>query len=721
MNEPKIIGVGVKQQQPSDEPTNQHNTTQHTTTTRRGEKKSERSSQMMDKQESQTLITSSSSSSSSSSSTPLLSFHVTRLGCHCPFANEHVEFHVWEQSCIWLTGNSGLGKTTLVSYLAGLTSRSDLQQLDIDCIKCQWDPTLSPSERCGILFQQTTLLDALTVAGNLRVALLSKKTRSNNNNKANQRQQQQPTTKIQLDNSGNDYLPTIKHFMELVGLDYARDANKKPTELSGGMARRASLALQLVQNKHVIVLDEPFAGLDRQAALSVAMELWHLRNHKQQQTAIVLISHEPEYAKIVMTGRGGGAAAATAAAGGGIEEQDDDDDDKAQATGLHNTTVTLTAPNNTKSLMGDNSRCDLSFSSTSSSSSSSLPKPNLFGVSWLHRFVEKLMDYIFWSIPLIALTFCACGLAIAMLSCDSLARIDVTDQVMDVLDTEVKPFLKFLTGQEDNTMAYLMIKMKVNNMINTTLPKAKATLFAVGMAHLFCLEIGPLLTALLLCGRIGASYAGKVATMQATKQLALLQTMGISPLAWTLYPALVAASVAAPLLTLLGTVIALALGGLVALQYEILPTWQDYQDKVQEAIFPPWRIQLWQWVVVGVKGDNEDGDDDGNGTWMLHVHTSITRTSRNGNDTTTGTDDDSFLWRWYEVLIEFTTYPLCFLLLKSITYILIILLVAQTSTALRPKLTPRGVPMVITSSVVVASMLVIVADWAFSQLWLRRV
>ena len=86
----------------------------------------------------------------------------------------------------------------------------------------------------------------------------------------------------------------------VVGLDYARDKNKYPTQLSGGMGRRASLALQLAQHKHLVVLDEPFTGLDYDSAISIAYQLYELR--RQTQTSLLLISHELEYANIVMYG-----------------------------------------------------------------------------------------------------------------------------------------------------------------------------------------------------------------------------------------------------------------------------------------------------------------------------------------------------------------------------------------------------------------------------------
>jgi ABC-type transporter Mla maintaining outer membrane lipid asymmetry ATPase subunit MlaF len=69
----------------------------------------------------------------------------------------------------------------------------------------------------------------------------------------------------------------VKQIIESVGLDYAKDGPKRPSELSGGMARRASFAIQLAQRNHVIVLDEPFVGLDRNAAIGDAKEHMRLR------------------------------------------------------------------------------------------------------------------------------------------------------------------------------------------------------------------------------------------------------------------------------------------------------------------------------------------------------------------------------------------------------------------------------------------------------------
>ena len=163
----------------------------------------------------------------------------------------------------------------------------------------------------------------------------------------------------------------------------------------------------------------------------------------------------------------------------------------------------------------------------------------------------------------------SCGLAISMLSADLLQRLDISAKVLDLVDNEVKPLIKMLTGEEPSMIHMMGIRFKVNSLLNRTVPQAKATLYAIGLTKLFVLEVGPLLTALLLCGRIGGSYAGKVGTMQATNQNKLLKTLGVNPKWWTLYPSILAASVASPVLTVIGTGLALLLGGFVGPYYGI--------------------------------------------------------------------------------------------------------------------------------------------------------
>lgn len=80
----------------------------------------------------------------------------------------------------------------------------------------------------------------------------------------------------------------------------------------------------------------------------------------------------------------------------------------------------------------------------------------------------------------------------------------------------------------------------------------------------------------------------------------------------------------------------------------------------------------------------------------------------------------SFSPYWTDSLIEVVTYPAVFHLGKAVTFMVIIMGVAEVMARSQPNLTSRGVPGVITSSVVSAGLLVIMADWEFSRLWLRR-
>jgi ABC-type multidrug transport system ATPase subunit/ABC-type transporter Mla maintaining outer membrane lipid asymmetry permease subunit MlaE len=598
----------------------------------------------------------------STSSRPLLEFRARNINANmCPFTNETVSFTLHPSSCLHLSGQSGAGKTTLSNYIAGILppqrGKNMLRNtLGIDIEVCQWDESIPEGERVGMLFQQTTLLDSLTVAGNVCVALENCPTAAKGDNNGTKNHQQTRAT--------------IKRLLETVGLDYIRDGNKKPNQLSGGMARRASLALQLAQHKHVIVLDEPFAGLDFVTAVGVAKELERIR--RERGTALLLISHEPEIVDVVM----GNAVAAN---------KDGNITGDSSSSFRSDSVVTLQRrETDDEKPMSDK-----------------MQHPSVFGKDILHRFASKLLDYFLYSLPLVLLTFFASGLAIAMLSSDILRRVDVTDTVLSVVQREVKPLIQMFTGDEDVSPMYtMMINMKVKGMLNTTIPPAKATLYAMGMAKLFVLEIGPLITALLLSGRIGGSYAGEVATMQSTAQNKLLLTLGISPIAWTFVPSLFASLLASPLLTTAGTALALEIGSHVAPKYGIGDA-QGYRREVWDAIFVPLRLR-------GVTSWSENEGWEHGGKNLLESVYSFLDLRCTFSDT------------YFDAVIEVTTHPVFFHLIKSLTFITIIMAVAEVAARRKADLTPRGVPKVITTSVVVGSLLVIFADWGFSQLLLKR-
>src|SRR5262245_17018934 len=131
-----------------------------------------------------------------------------------------------------IVGYSGAGKTTLISLIAGLlhpdTGSLTLNDLEIT----------EPGPDRGVVFQNYSLLPWLTVYENI---LLAVEQVSPNWSTAKKQQH-------------------VEQHIELVNLGPAR--NKRPSELSGGMRQRVSLARALAMNPQILLLDEPLSALD---------------------------------------------------------------------------------------------------------------------------------------------------------------------------------------------------------------------------------------------------------------------------------------------------------------------------------------------------------------------------------------------------------------------------------------------------------------------------
>ena len=95
-----------------------------------------------------------------------------------------------------------------------------------------------------------------------------------------------------------------------------------------------------------------------------------------------------------------------------------------------------------------------------------------------------------------------------MLFGDALSRTEILPSLLAVLDEEAKSWPKQMRA------LIVIARAKVSSLAVRYVPRLKASVYCAGLAHLTVLEVAPLLTALLLAGRIGGSYAGEVATMQ---------------------------------------------------------------------------------------------------------------------------------------------------------------------------------------------------------------
>jgi phospholipid/cholesterol/gamma-HCH transport system ATP-binding protein len=137
-------------------------------------------------------------------------------------------------------GASGAGKSVLLRTVLGLTKKRSgtIMLFGIDLDKASEAERLRLDTRVGVLFQHGALFSALTVMENIQVPMREY---------------------LDLPETLMDELALIK--IELVGLP--RDAGAKfPSELSGGMIKRAALARALALDPEIVFLDEPTSGLD---------------------------------------------------------------------------------------------------------------------------------------------------------------------------------------------------------------------------------------------------------------------------------------------------------------------------------------------------------------------------------------------------------------------------------------------------------------------------
>ncbi len=172
------------------------------------------------------------------------------------FGNRRVlnalSFHVPQGRIVGLLGPNGAGKSTAFHIVAGLLRPISGQVLLAGRALSNLPLWKRARLGLGYLPQDSTIFRRLTVAQNLRVALDGMKFNS-------------PELKENR----------LEECLQLVRLTDRRDA--KGETLSGGERRRAEIARIFCQNPQILIVDEPFAGLDPQGIQSVMAALRALR------------------------------------------------------------------------------------------------------------------------------------------------------------------------------------------------------------------------------------------------------------------------------------------------------------------------------------------------------------------------------------------------------------------------------------------------------------
>jgi phospholipid/cholesterol/gamma-HCH transport system ATP-binding protein len=191
---------------------------------------------------------------------------VTRFGSQ--LVHDGLDMEVYPDEVFGIVGGSGSGKSVLLRTILGLQH----PQAGTVCIEGHDITHLSEAQlrpikaRYGVAFQEGALYSGLTVLQNVQLPMIEY---------------------FDLEKAVLDDLALLK--IRLVGLA-ADAAGKFPSQLSGGMVKRAAVARALALDPALLFLDEPTSGLDPVSA--AAFDDLVLFLQKQLKLTIVMITHD---------------------------------------------------------------------------------------------------------------------------------------------------------------------------------------------------------------------------------------------------------------------------------------------------------------------------------------------------------------------------------------------------------------------------------------------
>ena len=192
----------------------------------------------------------------------ILEFSHVSKGFNDNLVLRDLSFAVAEGEFVVILGFSGSGKTTLMNLMAGLILP------DRGEVAFKGAPVTGPGPERGLVFQSYALMPWLTVAGNIRLAV-------------------EATYKgPQADREAE----VLRH-IRMVGLSHAAD--RRPSELSGGMRQRVAVARALAMRPEVLLMDEPLSALDALTRANVATEIeaiWRA----ERRTAVMITNDVDE-------------------------------------------------------------------------------------------------------------------------------------------------------------------------------------------------------------------------------------------------------------------------------------------------------------------------------------------------------------------------------------------------------------------------------------------
>ena len=191
-------------------------------------------------------------------------------GEHATSVLKDINLSIREGEFVAIVGFSGSGKTTLISLIAGLIDA------DAGSVTLKGVTVDGPGPERGVVFQSYSLMPWMTVRQNVALAV----------------------DQVFAELPRAERAARVEKYVEMVNLTPALE--KRPSELSGGMRQRVSVARALAASPEILLLDEPLSALDALTRANLQDEI--LRIWEQEKKTVVLITNDVDEA-IIMADR----------------------------------------------------------------------------------------------------------------------------------------------------------------------------------------------------------------------------------------------------------------------------------------------------------------------------------------------------------------------------------------------------------------------------------
>jgi len=185
-----------------------------------------------------------------------------------------IGLRVAQGETVAVLGRSGTGKSVLLKLIVGL-QKPDSGSIQIhkqEITHLHFEELNLVRRKIGFLFQEGALYDSLTLEENVAFPL-----------------------RHQNDISGKEQKHRARDLLSRVGME--NDIRKLPSEISGGMKKRAGLARALALDPDILLFDEPTAGLDPITAGEIDDLILNLQ--EERKTAALVVTHDLHGAKTI--------------------------------------------------------------------------------------------------------------------------------------------------------------------------------------------------------------------------------------------------------------------------------------------------------------------------------------------------------------------------------------------------------------------------------------